>query len=164
LLGNVADEIHMKETILEHGASNLHVVGQLEAPLEAARGNAAIEKLACILALLALFAPDRQYVTMCFNRDVFLGEARNRHRNAIGILAGALDIIGRIRLAAIELTERVKHGEKPVEPYGRSVEGRKIDMTHGLSSCEQQVCVWPLPETRRGVSIGQRPLHWRPHP
>src|SRR5262245_45790574 len=54
-LGYVANELNVQETVLEVGTPDLHVVGQLEAPLEAASGDAAMEELS-LLVLRLLFA------------------------------------------------------------------------------------------------------------
>src|SRR5262249_18510796 len=55
----------------------------------------------------------------------------HRHRDAIGVLAGALDIIGRIARSGLEAVE---HGEEPVETDGRTIEGSKIESSHGITS------------------------------
>ena len=64
-----------------------------------------------------------------------LGEAGDGHGDAVGVLAGALDVVGRIGLAAVRLRERVEHREEPVEADGRAIERGKINVTHGVFSC-----------------------------
>src|SRR5690606_7459527 len=99
-------------------------------------GNAAVKHLdAFAVLVLALFTLDGQDVAMGLDRKIILREAGNRHRNAVSILARALDTVRRISLAAVRLGKRIKHGEEPVETDGRTVQRRKVDVTHGLFSC-----------------------------
>src|SRR5690606_29085854 len=113
-----------------------HMIGELEATLKGTRSDTAVKNFGHLLIpLLALLTRVGQHVLMSLDRNIVLREARDRHRDAVGVLARALYVVRRIGLAAIELPERVEHAEKPVETDGRTVERGKIDMTHGLSSC-----------------------------
>ena len=113
----------MEQPVAKLGALHLDEVGQLEAALEGPRGDAAVKNLAAVLfGVLVLLALDRQHVAVRLDRDVLVGKARYGHRDAIGIVAGALDIVGRIALAAFRLRERIKHREEPVEADGGTVE------------------------------------------
>ena len=56
-LGDLADEIDVEEAVLEARAGHLDMVGELEAALEGARGDAAIEHLAPVLAVSSFFSP-----------------------------------------------------------------------------------------------------------
>ena len=58
-LGNLADEIDVEEAVLEARALHLDVVGELEAALEGAGGDAAIEDLACLRPRFGLFFSPR---------------------------------------------------------------------------------------------------------
>src|SRR5690606_1964535 len=131
LLGDVALELDVQQAVPELGAKHLDMVGKLEAALERPRGDAAMqESRACVL-LPSLAALDARHVAMGFYGDVVLREAGYGHRDAVGILAGALDIVGRIGLTVRGLSERVEHREKTVETDGRTIERRKINVTHG---------------------------------
>src|SRR5690606_41654835 len=111
------------------------MVGKLEAALEAAGGDAAIEQFGALaVGLVLALALDGQNVAVSLDGDVLLREAGDGHGDAVGILAGALDIVGGIGLAAVRLRERVEHGEEAVEAYGRAIERAKIDMTQGMFS------------------------------
>src|SRR5262249_28785716 len=68
------------------------------------------------------------------DRDVVLGKACDGERDAVGVLAGPLDVIGRIGRACVEARDLVEHREQPVESDGGTIEGSKIERTHGISS------------------------------
>src|SRR6185295_8972218 len=62
-LRDLAHEIDVEEPVHQRGAGDLDVVGELEAALERARGDALIEHLTGLLAgLFLLLAADRQGV------------------------------------------------------------------------------------------------------
>src|SRR6266481_1017939 len=131
-LGNLTHEIDVQESVLERRALDLDVVGKLEDALERAGRDALIEHLAAVLLVLRLFlAFDRQRVFLRFDRKLVLAEAGHRHRDTIGVLAGALDVVGRIARSGLEAVE---HGEEPVETDGRTIEGSKIESSHGITS------------------------------
>jgi hypothetical protein len=114
----------VQEAVLQAGAGHFDVVGQLEAALEGTRSDAPIKQFRTFLAgLLLALALDAQHVAMRFDRNLILGEAGNRHGNPIGVLAGALDIVGRIGLGAIRLRKRIEHRKEPVKADGRAIEG-----------------------------------------
>ena len=54
-LGHVAHQLDAEQAVLELGAVDLDMVGQLEAQLERAAGNAAVQELASLV--LGVFAP-----------------------------------------------------------------------------------------------------------
>src|SRR5262249_55184218 len=60
-----------------------------------------------------------------------LAEARNSDRDAIGVIAGPLDVVGRVARSGVEAVE---HGEQPVETDGGTIEGSKIECSHGITS------------------------------
>ena len=53
-LGNLADEIDVEEAVLKARALHLDMVGELEAALEGARGDAAIEHFVALGVVLGL--------------------------------------------------------------------------------------------------------------
>ena len=56
-LRDLAYEVDMQESVLEARALHLDVVGELEAALEGARGDAAIKDIAAFLGVSAFFSP-----------------------------------------------------------------------------------------------------------
>ena len=90
----------MKQAVLQRSGLDFHVVGQLEAALEGALGDAAIQdtgfRSACFFALLAL---DGQRVLARFDRKFAFVKTGNGHGDPVGAFAGPLDIVGRIGLA-----------------------------------------------------------------
>ena len=103
-LRDLADEVDVEQAVLEACAGDLDMVGKLEAALEGAGGDAAVEHLAAALLLLfLLLALDRQDVLLGLDVEVALAEAGDRQGHAVGVLAGALDVVGRVglRLAVV---------------------------------------------------------------
>ena len=92
------------------------MVSELEHALECARRNALIQDVtAIVLGLGLLLALDRQRVFLRLNGKLVFGKAGHRNGNSIGVLAGALDVVGRVtglRLEAIE------HREEPIKTNG----------------------------------------------
>ena len=87
----------MQEPVLERRTLDLDVVGELEDALERARCDTLVEDLAGLLLVLRLLiALDREGVFLAFDRKIALAETGNRDRDAIGVLARALDVVGRI--------------------------------------------------------------------
>ena len=71
LLGNVALQIDVQQAVLQRGAQDLDMVGKLEAALEGARGDAAIEHLgAFAVGLFLALALDGQHVAVSLDGDV----------------------------------------------------------------------------------------------
>src|ERR1051326_5438591 len=135
-LGDLADEIDVKQAILEARALDLDVVGELEAALERPRGNALVEHFAGLLGLRLLLAADRQGVFLGLDREIGLGEPGDRKRDAIGVLAGPLDVVGRI-------------ARRAVDACGRTIEGSKIECAHGMTSLVERHAVWSTVKSDR---------------
>src|SRR5580658_2549864 len=156
-LRDLAHEIDVQEPVLERGASDLDMLGELEDALERARRDALIEHLALLLLGLGLLlALDRQGVLLGLDRDLGLGKARNRERDAVGVLAGTLDVVGRIgRAAILEARYLIEHRKEPVESDGRAIEGSKIESTHGISSLSDMLWV-----RRKGRTTGFARAGW----
>ena len=86
----------MQETVLEGRALHLDVVGKLELALESARRDALIEHLAGV-SCLTCFSPLMVSVfSFDLDRQFVLAEAGDGDGDAIVVLAGALDVVGRV--------------------------------------------------------------------
>src|SRR5580704_14741423 len=127
-LWDLADQVDVQEPVLQARTLDLHMVRELEATFEVPRGDALVEHVATFLLVVGLLlASERQRVLLCFDREISVGEAGGRDRNAIVVLAGPRDIVGWIagcrRFHAADLVE---HGEQPVEANGLTIVGSKI--------------------------------------
>jgi hypothetical protein len=122
----------MEQAVLERGVLHLHEVGELEHALEGTRRDAAIQHLGFVLAVLIgdFLALDRQRVFLGDDGEFVLGEAGDGDGDAVVVLAGALDVIGRIaRRIAIGLIEQV---EEAVEADGGTIKRGEVESTHGI--------------------------------
>src|ERR1043165_3359188 len=136
-LGKLAHELHVQETVFELCAGDLDVIRKLEAALEGTGRDALIEHLTLgLVALLLLLAADRERVFLGFDRQIALGEARNRDRDAIGVIAGPLDVVGRVGRGLLE-AGAIEHREQTVEADGGTIKGSKIESSHGISSLKR---------------------------
>ena len=130
----------MEQAVLERGVLHRDEIGELEGALEGARGDAAIQHLGLVLAVLigGLLALDRQGVFLGDDRKLVLREAGNRNGDAVGVLAGALDVVGRIAGAAVG-GRLVEQREEAVEADGGTIKRGEIVGTHidspPLSDC-----------------------------
>src|SRR6185369_2557927 len=132
-LGELAHEVNMQEAVRELRAGDLDVVGKLEAALERAGRDALIEHLTLLLvALLLLLAADRERVFLGLDRQLVLRKARNRNRDAIGVIAGPLDVVGRV--GRRRFNGVIEHREQTVEADGGTIKGSKVESSHGISS------------------------------
>src|SRR5690606_23074001 len=75
-----------------------------------------------------------QKVTMSFNFKLIFSKARNSHRDTVSILAGAFDIIWRVRLGSFRRCERIEHREQRDKTKRVTIERGKIYMTHSKHS------------------------------
>src|SRR5262249_24990417 len=133
-LGNLPDQVDVQEAVLERRALYQDVVGELEHALERARGNTLIEGLALLLlGLRLLVAADRQRALLGLDVQLGLREAGHRYRDAVVVLAGPLDVVGRITRGAVS-GHLIEEGKQPVEADGRTIKGSKIKRTHRISS------------------------------
>src|SRR5207247_7840794 len=84
--------------------------GELEATLEGPRGDALVEHFAGLLLVVGLLlAVDRQHILLRLDREISVGEAGDCNRDAIGVLVGPRDIVGRIA------RHRSVHADEPIE-------------------------------------------------
>jgi len=126
----------VQETVLEVSALDLHMVGKLEHALEGARSDALIKGLALgIVGLGLLLAANRQGVLLRHDVEFGLGKACYRYADAIRVIAGALDVVGRVaRDADVGIGKIVKKGEETIKADGRTIKGSKVESSHGISS------------------------------
>src|SRR5690348_2874155 len=119
----------MEQAILELGALDLDMLGQLELALESAPGDALMQigGLGRIFAL----AGDGQHAIGDFDAEILFRKAGGGDGDAIIILVAALDIVGRVAaLRGVGILEQV---EKTVEADSGTIE-RRIIQTHGTTS------------------------------
>src|SRR5438132_893644 len=134
--GDFADEVDRKQPVADVRALDLDVVGEREAPLERAVGDAAIDIIRLLLFGLVLLAPGHeQHILLGGDVELVGLEPGDCELDAIFILAD-LDEVER-RIILLRLTEAVvlEHVEQAVEPDRGTPEWRKIESTaHVLSS------------------------------
>ena len=127
----------MQQAVDERGARDLDVVGEGEAPLEGAPGDAAIEEVLVLFRLRQL-AGDLQLVVLADDGEVVFAEAGNRHGDAIGLFAGPLDVVRRIgKRGFIDAGRGIHQARQTVESDAGTEQGGKVERTHGMSSNEQ---------------------------
>src|SRR3546814_5418799 len=85
-----------EQAVLELRAGHLDVVGEVEAALEGAGGDAAVEDARLVVFRLLLLAGDHQAVLLGGDVQLVLREAGDRHDDAIGVVADLLDVVRRI--------------------------------------------------------------------
>src|SRR5262245_40599900 len=133
-LGDVADEIDIEQAVLKVGALHFDVVGKLEAPLEAAPGNASVQELP-LFAVRLLFAAHREGLFLHVDVELVLAETGHGHGDPVLVVTQALDVVGRIaHPVAIKTRSAVQQIEQAVEANGRAIEGAEIKMSHHESS------------------------------
>ena len=77
-----------------------------------------------------LAARDGQQAFLGLDRQFFRLEAGDGDLDAVGILVGALDVVGRIAGGGFGLGGGVELRGQAVEADERAVQGRKVDRTH----------------------------------
>src|ERR1700680_4469945 len=82
--------------------------GEREAALEGASGDALVEDLVGVLAVRLLLAADGEGIFLRLDRELLVGETRHRKGDAVGVLAGALDVVGRVARRRIHAPERIE--------------------------------------------------------
>ena len=143
----------MEQPVLELGSLHLDMLGELEAALERAAGNALVKDVLA-LRLVALFALARngEHAVVQLHIQVLLGEPGHRNADAVMGLVGTFDVIGRVAVAGIVLRNLVQHVEQPVEADGRTEKRGKIE-SHGHNLLRSDV-VWSLaPSGPEAVSM-----------
>ena len=104
----------MQQAILQVGALDDDVIGEHEPALERAGGDAAIQHIT-LLALTGDAAGDHQGVLLHGQLEILGAEAGHRHGQAVGVVAGLLDVVGRVG-------RRLGAGHRSVHQAGHAVE------------------------------------------
>ena len=97
--GSARLEVDVQEPVLEHRARDLHAIGQHEAALELARGDAAVQ-VDPAFGVVGLASAHHELVVLQGDREVVLGEAGQRQRDAVRRIAALLDVVGGIAVVA----------------------------------------------------------------
>ena len=96
-----------------------------------------------------------------FDVQILLAEAGDRERDAVMVLVGALDVVGRIGLAGSYWATWSSSVEQPVEADGRTEKGVKSNARMVISSWEATwvgPAIWPGRLCPRGaIAPGDNP-------
>src|SRR3546814_895008 len=159
-LRHLAHELDVDETVLQTRTAHLNVIGELEAVLERAARDAAVQVAHPLVLVLGLgpTTANQQRVLLLHQFDVALGEAGHRHRDAVLVLTNLGDVVGGIALPAVGALERgVEETRDPVEADGGTEQGREVVSTHGyppLSDTEAR-STFPRDMPPRTTQIGR---------
>ena len=129
-LGQLAHEVDVEQPVDQAGVGHADIVGELEAALEVARGDAAVQVVLGLLRVLLLAGHD-ELVLARLDRDVGLAEARDRHGDGVGVLRRGLDIVGRVgHRAFIDVLRMLEHLIEAIEADHGAEKGREIEGGH----------------------------------
>jgi hypothetical protein len=101
----------MEHPVVEIGSGDLHVIGEAEAPLERAPGDAAVQVTVAVLSLLFLLRLARHQKGVLLNGDIDFGrgEPSHGHGKPIGMFTGLLDVVRRVaKGGAVNAGRRIK--------------------------------------------------------
>src|SRR5262245_50863583 len=113
----------MQEPVLERRALHMDEVGELEYALERARRDALVKHIALRLCLRLLVTADCERALLGLDLDIGFGEASDRDRDAILVIAGALDVVVRVARCTVMAGDLIKERALPVKADGRTIEG-----------------------------------------
>src|SRR5690606_4034588 len=100
-LRHLTKKLDFQQSVLEMRAAHLNMVGELEAVLERAGRNAPMQVADPLLVRLIAPAANQERVLLLDQFNVGLGEARNRHHNAILVFAVLDDVVWGIALSRL---------------------------------------------------------------
>src|SRR4051812_16600908 len=111
LLGDLALQLDGQQAVGELRADDLHMVGELEAALEVASGDAAVEVFLALVRVRRALPGDQELVLLLGQVQLGLGEARNRHHDPVGVVAGLLDVVRGVAVGGLasHVVEQVEH-------------------------------------------------------
>src|ERR1700751_4208014 len=121
-LRQFALQLDLQETLIERSALHPNEVGEVEAALERAAGNAVIEIFALVLLGIRLAADD-QRVLVDGDADLVRLETGDRDRDPVVVLAGPYDIAGWIMVLRFKPKACVHQVQEAVEAYAGAPEG-----------------------------------------
>ena len=104
------------------------MIRQFQALLEVALGQAAVQ-VAARPVIGGLAAGDGEQVLAHLDRQFFGLEAGDRDVDAVGLIVGAFDIVGRIALSGLG-GRGIELGRQAVEADGGAVQRGEIDGAH----------------------------------
>ena len=123
-LGQLALQGDAQQAILEARGLHLHEIGKLEAPLEGAGGDTAVQIAVLVGGRFAgLASADEQLVRLGRDLDLVRPETGDGKRDPIAVLADPLEIIGRVIVPLVEAVAGFQKIEQAVE--GRAALGRR---------------------------------------
>jgi hypothetical protein len=94
------------------------MIFEVELALERSGQNALVQVLMIGVGLgllVGLVSADRQLVLLGGDRDFVGGESRQRQRDAVAVLAGADDVVGRVVVLAVQALGIVDEVEQALE-------------------------------------------------
>src|SRR5215831_21128531 len=111
----------MEHAIVEIGGRYLHVISEAEPPLKLPTCKPAVQVALILLLFLLGFARDPEYVLLDGDVEIVRREPSHRHRQAIGVVAGLLDIVrGVAEGRAVDASGRIKHAGQSVKADRRT--------------------------------------------
>jgi molecular chaperone IbpA len=128
----VAHQLDPKQAVGELGARHPDEVGELEAALERAGGDADMQEIAVAAAILAL-SRDHQHVLLRRDVDLVALEPGDGERDPVAVVAQLLDVEGRI-IVLFGAVRALQEIEQSVEADGRAAIGGKVETGHVMSS------------------------------
>jgi hypothetical protein len=123
-LGHLARQLDRQQPVLEPRVLHLDVVGELEAPLERAGRDAAVQVLRALLALLA--PAHHQQVGLRRQLQLVRREARHGHGDPVPVLARPLDVVGRPVVQGLDPGGVLEQVEDAVEADARPEQGGEV--------------------------------------
>ncbi len=120
LFWNLAPELDCQQAVLQRRSGDLHVVGQLETTLKCAPGDATMKIL--VFGLLGLLATDHEQILLLGHRQIASGEAGNRDRDAVLVIAKLRNVIGWPVVDGRPLACIIQQIEDAVEADARPIE------------------------------------------
>ena len=120
----------MQQAILQVCTINHNMVGEHEPALECPPGDAAIQHLT-LLAVVGQLTGDHQRIVLDDHVQFIRTESRNRHGQAVGVLAGLLDVVGRIAWRLGGGSGCIHQASQPIEADGGTEQRSEVERCHG---------------------------------
>ena len=128
-----ADEVDVQHPVFVAGTIDADVIGQCETAFKGAGGDATVQ-VGAALILCRFAGGDMERAILHLDREFIGGEARHGDRDAIGILGGLFDVVGRIgRLGDICGQHAIHQIGDAVKTDRGTVQRSEINGSHGSS-------------------------------